>query len=142
MYFVDSGLPTTAITQLKNSLTSSNIEGALLQCKDLKDYVVANQTVLEDNGMATGFPAAIEAHRTSMTTQNELQNSTLNARKMLVDSNKTTYKELYSYISNVAKKGKLVFKGDVVEDEYNITRLLGRMRSANSGGGGEKPPVV
>ena len=141
MYFVDSGLPTTAISELKRSLIRGNIEGALLESKDLKDYVVANEAALVENLMDAGFAAAIEAHRASLTTQNELQNSSLNARKTLVDANKAAYKELYTFIADVAKKGKLVFKDDVVEDEYNITRILGRMRSANSGGGGT-PPIA
>ena len=39
------------------------------------------------------------------------------------------YKKLYEFISTIAEKGKLVFKGTVIEDEYNITKLVNRMRA-------------
>ena len=129
IYFVDAGLPIEAISGLKKNLTKGNIEGALLEIKDVNDFVIANQPELEAEGMAAGYPAALEAHRVSMADKNVLQNSVLNARKTLVDANKGDYKALYAYISNVAKKGKLVFQGTVVEDEYNLTKILGRMRS-------------
>ena len=100
----------------------------------MKDFVIANQPELEAEGMAAGYPAALEAHRVSMAEKNALQNSVLNARKTLVDANKGDYKALYAFISNVAKKGKVIFKGTVVEDEYNLTKILGRMRSPKKGG--------
>ena len=53
----------------------------------------------------------------------------MNTRKQLVDANKDDYKELYVYIKTVAEKGKLVFKGTVLENEYNITKIVGRMRA-------------
>ena len=134
IYFVDAGLPIEAISGLKKNLTKGNIEGALLEMKDVNGFVIANQPELESEGMAAGYPAALEAHRVSMAEKNVLQNSVLNARKTLVDANKGDYKALYAFISNVAKKGKVIFKGTVVEDEYNLTKILGRMRSPKKGG--------
>jgi hypothetical protein len=63
----------------------------------------------------------------------------LNARKQLVDANKGDYKKLYTFIKTVAEKGKLVFKGTVIEDEYSITKLIGRMRAPKKGGGTPTP---
>lgn len=141
IYFVDAGLPTEAISGLKKSLTKGNIEGALLEIKDVNDFVVANQAVLEAEGMAAGYPAALEAHRVSMADKNVLQNSVLNARKTLVDANKGDYKALYAYISTVAKKGKVIFEGTVVADEYNLTKIVSRMRAPKKGGGDMPKPV-
>lgn len=132
-YFKDAGLSTVAITELKKNLTRSNIEGALLQMKDLKQYIETNQAALEDEGMDAGYPAALEAQRVSMETLNTTQNSVLNDRKQLVNANNGDYKSLYGYIKTVAEKGKLVFKGTVVEDEYNITKLIGKMRAPKKG---------
>lgn len=128
-YFKDAGLPTDAIVTLKKALTRSNIEGALLQMKGLTDYIVANQTVLVDEGMAADFPTKLEDYRVSMAAKNTLQNSVLNARKTLVNENRGQYKELYAFIANIAKKGRLIFAGTVIEDEYNITKIVGRMRA-------------
>jgi len=134
-YFRDAGLPTEAITQLKKSLTKSNIEGALLEMNEVKQYVEAHQGALEAEGMSAGYPAELESHRVSMAVKNTLQNTVLNARKQLVDANKGDYKKLYTFIKTVAEKGKLVFKGTVIEDEYSITKLIGRMRAPKKGGG-------
>ena len=128
-YFKDLGFSTAPITQLKKSLTRSNIEGALLEMKALVDFVIAKQPLLEVEGMDAGYPAVLEAHRVSMAAKNALQNSVLNARKTLVDANMEEYKALYSFISSVAKKGKLIFDGTVIEDEYNVTRIVSRMRA-------------
>ncbi len=128
-YFKDAGLPTGAISSLKKSLKSGNIEGALLEMKDLRQYVIANQAALVDEGMDAGYELELKGHIDSMEALNTLQNSVLNARKQLVDANLTDYKKLYEFISTIAEKGKLVFKGTVVEDEYNITKLVGRMRA-------------
>jgi hypothetical protein len=134
-YFRDAGLPTEAITQLKKSLTKSNIEGALLEMNNVKQYVEAHQAALEAEGMSAGYPSELEGHRESMAAKNTLQNTVLNTRKQLVDANKADYKKLYTFIKTVAEKGKLVFKGTVVEDEYTITKLIGKMRAPKKGGG-------
>ena len=139
-YFKDAGLPTDAISGLKKKLSRGNIEGALLDMKDVKDFVITNQPALEVEGMAAGYPAALEAHRVSMSDKNELQNSVLNARKTLVAANKGDYKALYVYISTVITKGKLIFKGTVVEDEYNLTKIVSRMRAPQKGVGDTPTP--
>ena len=139
-YFKDAGLPTEAISGLKKKLSRGNIEGALLEMKDLNDFVIANQPELEAEGMAAGYPAALEAHRVSMADKNALQNSVLNARKTLVNANKGDYKQLYAFISTVAEKGKLIFDGTVVEDEYNLTKIVSRMRAPKKGGGDTPTP--
>ena len=128
-YFKDAGLPTAAISSLKKNLKRSNIEGALLEMRDLRLYVIANVTALVDEGMDAGYLAELEAHIDSMEALNTLQNSVLNTRKQLVDANMVDYKKLYEFISTIAEKGKLIFKGTVIEDEYNITKLVNRMRA-------------
>lgn len=134
-YFGEAGLSKDAVSDLKKNLTRGNIEGALLQMNDVKQYVEANQAALEDEGMSATYPAALEAHRVSMAAKNALQNSVLNARKTLVDANKADYKALYAFIASVAAKGKLIFDGTVMEDEYNLTKIVSRMRAPQRGGG-------
>ncbi|MGL2966921.1 hypothetical protein [Flavobacterium sp. XGLA_31] len=139
-YLKDAGLPTEAVTQLKKSLSKSNIEGALLQMKALKQYAEAHQAELEAEGMDAGYPNALETHRVSMAAKNALQNSVMDSRKQLVEHNKAEYKALYDCVKTVAEKGKLIFKGTVIEDQYNITKLLARMRAPKHDGDGPVTP--
>jgi len=139
-YLKDAGLPTDAVTQLKKNLSRGNIEGALLQMKDVKQYVEAHQADLEAEGMLTDYPAKLEAHRESMSAKNALQNSVLDARKQLVNHNKTEYKALYDYAKTIGEKGKLLFKGTVYEDQYNLTKIVARMRAPKQSGGTAPTP--
>lgn len=141
-YFIDAGLSTDAIVALKRSLSTGNIEGAALQMKDLKDYIIANSTILIEQGMDAGYAAQLETHRESMAAKNALQNSVLDSRKKLVDASKGVYKALLGYVTNISGKGKLLFKGTVIEDEYNMTRLMCRMRAPKKGGGDAPTPVI
>lgn len=128
-YFKDAGLSTDAVSDLKKSLSRGNIEGALLEMNDVKQYIEAHLDALIEEGMAADYPARLQAHRVSMAAKNALQNSVINTRKQLVEANLTEYKNLYGYISKVAAKGKLVFANSVIEDEYNITKLIQKMRA-------------
>jgi len=142
-YMKDAGLSTDAVSKLKRSLTTSNIEGALLQLKDVKGYVLDNKDALVAEGMSPDYPAKMDDHIDSMDKKNVLQNKVLQARKQLVSDNKADYKKLYSFISTVAEKGKLVFAGTVKEDNYSISKLLKKMRAPKKGGGDENqnPPA-
>jgi hypothetical protein len=132
-YLRDAGLPTDAVSDLKKSLSRGNIEGALLEMKDVKMYVEGHLDALVEQGMLADFPSALEGHRTSMMLKNTLQNKFMSNRKTLVDANIKEYKKLYSYISKIAEKGKLVFAGSVTEEEYSITKLISRMRRPGRG---------
>lgn len=132
-YMRDAGLSTTAVSEVKEELHSDDIEAAVLGLRNLKPYVVSHQAVLEDNGMDADFLTYLDDTIVILEDLNSVQNSVMNARKELVRANNTDYKELYAYISNVAEKGKLVFKGSVKEDEYVITKIIARMRAPERG---------
>lgn len=106
-----------------------------MKIKGVKQFIVVHQVALEDEGMAAGFVATLEAHKVSMAANNGLQNSSMNNRKVLTDANSGAYKALYAFIGKIAKAGKLVFDGTVIEDEYVIVKTIGRMRAAMQNGG-------
>lgn len=133
-YMKEAGLSTAAVTALKEDLVNGNIEGALLKIEGVKQFIIVHQVVLEDEGMAAGFVATLEAHKVSMAANNNLQNSSMNNRKTLTDANHGEYKALYAFIAKVARAGKLVFDGTVIEDEYVIAKTIGRMRAAKQNG--------
>lgn len=143
-YIKEVGLSSEAVTELKKDLISNNIEGAILKIESVKQYVIAKSAELEAIGMSATFAADLEGHRVSLSERNALQNSFMNSRKQLTETNKAKYNELYSYITKIINAGKLVFDGTATRDEYTITKVVSRMRFAKSGGGGEigSPPVA
>jgi hypothetical protein len=131
-YIKSAGLSSSAVTELKNDLTKNNIEGAILKIESVKQYVIANEVALVDEGMASNFSTTLDNYKTSLSDKNTLQNNYMNSRKTLTETNKAKYNELYTYITKIAKSGKLVFDGTNVKDEYTITKTVGRMRAAKA----------
>lgn len=132
-YFKGAGLPTASITKMKDFFFSRNIEGGLLELKGVKQLARANETALKAEGMETDYPDKMDTAYTSMLEKNVMQNTIINNRKTLVRNNRADYDELYDYIATVAEKGKVVFKGTGVEDEYTIDDILKRMRAPKRG---------
>lgn len=128
-YFKGAGLPTAAVTKMKDFLFSDNIEGALLELKAVKQLGRENEAALVAEGMAEDYLDIMDATYDSMLAKNIMQNKIMNDRKTLVRNNRADYDELYDYIATVAEKGKIVFKGTGVEDEYTIDDIIKRMRA-------------
>ena len=115
--FQDADLNTSIVTNLKNDLFSHNIEGAVLKIESLKQYITANQTILEEEGMASNFAAQLATHKTSFELKNKDQSEYMKQLKTLTDDNEAHYDELYKYITKVAGKGKLLFKDSRIKEE-------------------------
>jgi hypothetical protein len=132
-YFKDADLNQSIITDIKTNLFNHDIEAAALQLEALRQYVVTNHTVLQNQGMATTYPALLQTHQTSLAAKNKEQSEFMKKTKKITDTNKAHYAELYEYISQIAGKGKLLFKGNIIQDEYNISKYLSKMRSNKRG---------
>lgn len=128
-HFRDSKFNVKTITAVKNDLAKLDIEDALEKLADLVPYLKANQTPLIEHGMSPTFPDELLTIRTSIADKNKLQNKIMNDRKQLVNANAAVYKNLYDYITNVARKGKIIFKGTKKADEYTLDKIIGRMRA-------------
>ena len=139
LYFKDAGFSSTAITDLKKDLNNHNIEGAVLKIESLKQYIVANQPALEAQGMPHDFPVKLNDYKIDLEKKNKDQNEYMKAHKELTDANMAHYVELYSYISQIAQKGKVIFKKTVYADEYNISKYLKKMRGGNGGAAPSTP---
>jgi hypothetical protein len=126
----DANLSSAAVTDLKTDLNKHNIEGAILKIESVKQFVVANTVILQEQGMDAGFVAELDAHKISLSAKNALQNKYMNDHKTLTDANRAEYKALYAYITRIATAGKLVFDRLVTKDEYTITKIVDRMRAA------------
>ena len=129
-YAADAGVNTTPISALKNDLRNRNIEGAIEKIAGVKQYVIQNQPELEAEGMNASFTTTLDDYSSKLSTKNALQNEYMNSLKQLTENNGKQYDELYSFMVKIANKGKLVFKDNVIKDEYSIRKNISRMRVA------------
>jgi hypothetical protein len=129
-YLTQAGLDTRLVMDLKKALYSNNIESAILKIENLKQYIVPNMEALELEGLAENFVQTLQSYKTSLEEKNALQNTFMNNRKALTETNRQEYMALGRYITSIMSAGRLVFDGSVLKDEYSPSKTIKRMRSA------------
>ena len=129
-YIKDAGFDNAIVTALIHDLRSHNIEGACEKIETLKQYILANQAAIEEEGMATTFPAALETHKTSLAQKNKDQKIIIDGGVVLTGNNNSQYTNLYNDIINISEKAKKVFKNTPYDDQYVISKILKSMRSS------------
>lgn len=132
-YIKDAGLNNTIVTQLIHDLRSHNIEGACDKIETLKQFIVANQAPIEEEGMNHEFPNKLEDHKISLAQKNKAQKTTSDSGVVLTGNNNSHYTDLYNDIIKISDKAKKVFKNSLFEDQYVISKILQSMRSSNKG---------
>ena len=132
--FQRAGLPTRLVTEVKEDLKSGDVEGGCLKMEGLLQLVVEQKAALMVTGMPEDYPDVLAQTTEQIREFNEQQNVLLNAGEELTAAQQKEYKVLFGYIKDICRAGKIVFDGKVKEDEYNMTKLIKRMRSGNSGG--------
>lgn len=123
---------------IKNSLTSEvlkkvnkrNFEGVLMGLKSLKDVVAANNTLLTSYGMKADTETVLQNAFDAITTKSNEQSSYQQQRKAFTSANKGIYRELYVYISDVARLGKIIFQGEQKASEYTLENLIAMVNSS------------
>lgn len=130
IYFTDAALDAAIVSALKHDLFVHNIEGALLKITALKQYILANEAALIEQGMDSDFMDVLANYKVSLTQKNKLQNDLINDRKKLTDANQSHYDALLKMIRKINRTGKTVFKGTVTQDEYTMVKIVQRMRAA------------
>ncbi|BEV04622.1 hypothetical protein [Chryseobacterium gambrini] len=137
---VKTTLPSDVLKKIKNR----NFEGALLTLKALKDVVASQSDVLISNGMKADTVTVLENAFAAITAKSNEQTSLQQQRKAFTSENKELYKELYTYISEVAKLGKIIFQGEQKASEYTLENLIAMVHSSKGNSGGnpaqEKKP--
>ncbi len=109
-------------------LNKRNIEGALLALRNTLPYYDQNSSKLLD--MPDGFLAELSGQLNDMDTLNNAQNTAINRSKESTANNKEAYKQVYQYITDIAKAGKLIYAKTPKADEYTISKLQSRVRAA------------
>ena len=129
LYISAAGLHTNLVSDLKIELAKSNIEGAIAKIEGVRQFIAAHSAILQEEGMTLDFPETLDTHKTILAQKNAKQNELMNTGKTLVETNRAMYDELYNKIVRIADAGKLIFDGTITEDEYVISKIIGRMRA-------------
>ncbi|MBP1618523.1 MAG: hypothetical protein H6Q14_2350 [Bacteroidetes bacterium] len=121
-------IPTDSLSDCVYKLTKRNIEGALLTLRSALPYYDQNSSKLLD--MPDGFLVALSNQINELDTLNNAQNTAINRSKESTANNKEVYKQVYQYITDIAKAGKIIYAKTPKADEYTISKLQSRVRAA------------
>lgn len=139
LVFSKAKVETSLASDVLKKIRNRNFEGALLCLSSLQQIVSANSALLVANGMKEDFPVTLENIFNTMTLKSNEQTSLQQQRKAFTATNKNLYKELYVYISEVAKLGKIIFQGEQKATEYTLDHLLAFVHSSRGNKGGSLP---
>lgn len=109
-------------------LANHNIEGALRTLREGLPYFIDNISNMPD--MPDGFLDRLATQINEIDTLNNAQNMAINKSLESTTSNKEIYKQVYHYITDIAKAGKLIYANTQKVDEYTISKLQSRVRAA------------
>lgn len=121
-------LDVASLTKVVKQIVSRNAEGVVKILRDALPYY--EEHVDEITNMPEGFLDSIKEQVTQIEVLNADQNNSMNVKKSVANANQGHYKNLYDYISEVAKAGKLIYKGTPKASEYTIQTVLSRVRVA------------
>jgi len=135
LVFAKANLKTTLASDVLKKIRKRNFEGTLQTLKSLKEVVIENSTLLISNGMKADTITMLQNSFNAITSKSNEQTGYQQHRKAFTSNNKMLYKELYIYISEVAKLGKIIFQGEQKSSEYTIDDLIGLVHSSQKTGG-------
>jgi hypothetical protein len=122
-------IETPLCSEIIKLIKNRNAEGLLTKIKALQDVITANKTVLTASGMKADLPTILQTAHTAITTKSNLQTDIIKQRKAFANTNKAVYKELYTYIAEVCKLGKIIYQGTQKAEEYTIEKIIKKMHA-------------
>ncbi len=128
-YFKRAALDSSLISKIKKNLRQRNIEMVLQELRKLVDYVAEHQKVLESKGMEGDYPKKLKSEITELDSKNTKHSAITENKIQLFKNNSQAYDKLCSYITTVAKAGKLFYDGIEKTDDYKVWKILGRLRT-------------
>jgi len=131
-YVKPTGLNHKVIATVNRQLKSRNVEGAVKTGREVLGYFRANEAKLNDGNMPAGFLTEVAAMFDEIEQKNIEQNVFFQSRSEVVAQNKSSYDNLYKYISEVCEAGKLVYKkNEQKRKEYTLRYINSLLRAAN-----------
>ncbi|GAA5101601.1 hypothetical protein GCM10023210_41580 [Chryseobacterium ginsengisoli] len=129
-----ANVKTTLASDVLRKIRKRNFEGALLSLKSLKQVISAQSALLIANGMKADTETMLENAFNNITAKSNEQTGFQQQRKAFTSANKDLYKELYVYVSEVAKMGKIIFQGEQKASEYTIDNLIAMVHVTRGNG--------
>ena len=121
-------LDTAQLTKTAKQLASRNAEGAVKMLRDALPYYQTQAAAIAD--MPEGFLEDIQAKIIRIEKLNADQNASINLKKGITGANREQYENLYAYLAEVARAGKLIYKGTPKADEYTLKAIHSRVQAA------------
>ena len=137
MVLSKANVKTTLASDVLKKIRKRNFEGALLSLKSLKQVVSAQSALLIANGMKADTETMLQNAFNNITAKSNEQTGFQQQRKAFTSANKDLYKELYVYVSEVAKMGKIIFQGEQKASEYTIDNLIAMVHVSRGSNGGD-----
>lgn len=123
-YADNAKLETKMLSKISTNLRTKNIEGAVTSVREALPYFKEHSAKIVD--MPDGFLDKIEPIINTLEQLNIQQKSLMNQRKQTTNDGKSVYDNLYTYISQIADVGKLIYKDSHKKDEYTISKLISK----------------
>ncbi|WP_027381218.1 hypothetical protein [Chryseobacterium daeguense] len=137
--FDKAGIKNSLPSDILKKVKKRNFEGVLLNLKALKEIVSSQATLLTSCGMKPNTETVLQNSFDTITAKSNEQSSYQQQRKAFTSTNKGLYKELYVYISEVARLGKIIFQGEQKASEYTIDSLIAMVNSSKKSKSGDEP---
>ena len=126
-YAERSGLDTSLLKVIVAKINGKNIAGVVKAVRDAIPYYGDNMDRIAD--MPDGFLENVVDQTKQLDALNIQRNTLMNERKHHTQVNKEMYQLIKKYIGDIAKAGKLIFRGQKKEDEYVISKIVARAKT-------------
>lgn len=128
-YARNSDFETEMLSKTIQLLRTKNIEGSVNAIRKSLSYYQENKERMMD--MPDNFLDEIKPKTDELEKLNIRQNIVMNQIKEVVNNENAKYETLYGYISHIASLGKLIYQGNYKKDEYNISKIIKRMKASD-----------
>ena len=128
-YAIRAKLDISLFNTLLKNISMKNAEGVIKNIRDMLPYYRSNIDKLLD--MPDGFLDKLKLKNDELEKLNTDQKHQLTSKKTNTSDNHIIYKEIYEYIRNISKAGKLIYINSIKKDEYTLSKILAKLRTMN-----------
>ena len=128
-YAIRAKLDISLFNTLLKNISMKNAEGIIKNIRDMLPYYRSNVDKLLD--MPDGFLDKLKLKNDELEKLNTDQKHQLTSKKTNTSDNHIIYKEIYEYIRNISKAGKLIYINSIKKDEYTLSKILAKLRTMN-----------
>lgn len=123
-------IPQSEFSALVSAVNSRDIEKAVDKARTIISITKGSVETLAANGMPDGFFTALTDKTDALEKSNNEQNALIQARPQSTADSQRVRNELYAYITEVCKLGKLIYTNNALKKkDYTISELIKRLRA-------------